>query len=93
MAWTFVVTLSTRAARVGAYHRTDVELSIVPVGVRALASLPHARLQSSLESQVASVRTFTPKASEITREWWVIDAEGMVLGLSLIHISEPTRPY
>lgn len=26
------------------------------------------------------MRTFTPKASEITREWFVIDAEGMVLG-------------
>jgi len=26
------------------------------------------------------VRTYSPKASEITREWWVIDAEGMVLG-------------
>jgi large subunit ribosomal protein L13 len=26
------------------------------------------------------VRTYTPKASEITREWRVIDAEGLVLG-------------
>jgi large subunit ribosomal protein L13 len=26
------------------------------------------------------VRTYTPKASEITREWLVIDAEGLVLG-------------
>jgi large subunit ribosomal protein L13 len=26
------------------------------------------------------VRTFSPKASEITREWRVIDAEGLVLG-------------
>ncbi|MDZ7674358.1 MAG: 50S ribosomal protein L13 [Acidimicrobiales bacterium] len=26
------------------------------------------------------VRTYTPKASEITRTWWVVDAEGMVLG-------------
>ena len=26
------------------------------------------------------MRTYSPKASEITREWWVIDAEGMVLG-------------
>jgi large subunit ribosomal protein L13 len=28
----------------------------------------------------SSVRTFSPKASEITREWLVIDAEGLVLG-------------
>jgi len=26
------------------------------------------------------VRTYTPKASEITRDWLVIDAEGLVLG-------------
>jgi len=26
------------------------------------------------------VRTYSPKASEITRDWHVIDAEGMVLG-------------
>jgi len=26
------------------------------------------------------VRTFSPKGSEITREWLVIDAEGLVLG-------------
>ena len=26
------------------------------------------------------MRTHSPKASEITREWWIIDAEGMVLG-------------
>ena len=26
------------------------------------------------------MRTYTPKASEITREWHVVDAEGLVLG-------------
>ena len=26
------------------------------------------------------MKTYTPKASEITREWHVVDAEGMVLG-------------
>ncbi len=26
------------------------------------------------------MRTYSPKASELTHEWWVIDAEGMVLG-------------
>src|SRR5277367_2746032 len=28
----------------------------------------------------SSVRTFSPKSSEITRDWLVIDAEGLVLG-------------
>ena len=26
------------------------------------------------------MRTYTPKASEITRKWYVIDAEDLVLG-------------
>lgn len=26
------------------------------------------------------MRTYSPKASEITRDWWIIDAEGLVLG-------------
>ena len=26
------------------------------------------------------MRTYTPSASEITRDWYVVDAEGMVLG-------------
>ena len=37
--------------------------------------------------------TYSPKAGEVQRKWYVIDAEDIVLGLSLIHISEPTRPY
>lgn len=32
------------------------------------------------ESKVAHVRTYTPKASEITRDWYVIDATDVVLG-------------
>ena len=31
-------------------------------------------------SKVVRVRTYSPKASEITRKWFVIDAEGLVLG-------------
>ena len=26
------------------------------------------------------MRTYTPKAAEITRAWWLLDAEGLVLG-------------
>jgi large subunit ribosomal protein L13 len=33
-----------------------------------------------VEDQVDLMRTYSPKASEIQRSWYVIDAEGMVLG-------------
>lgn len=26
------------------------------------------------------MKTFSPKASEITRQWWVVDADGLILG-------------
>lgn len=35
---------------------------------------------TSSSRRIVAVRTYTPKASEITREWHVIDAEGLVLG-------------
>ena len=37
------------------------------------------------------MRTYSPKASEITREWWVIDAEGMVLGRLAAQIAKIIR--
>src|SRR3954452_23935656 len=37
-------------------------------------SEPHSR------NRVPPVRTFSPKAADITREWHVIDAEGAILG-------------
>jgi large subunit ribosomal protein L13 len=30
--------------------------------------------------KASSVRTFSPKSEDITRKWWVIDAEDLVLG-------------
>jgi len=33
-----------------------------------------------LNSEGTRVRTYSPKASEIQRSWYVVDAEGMVLG-------------
>ena len=59
------------------------------------------------------MKTFSAKAEEVKREWFLVDADGKTLGrlatevasrlrgkhkpeftpLSLIHISEPTRPY
>ena len=41
----------------------------------ALARPPARRLKKG-----AVVRTYSPKASEITRSWFVVDAEGLVLG-------------
>jgi len=37
------------------------------------------------------VRTYSPKASEITREWWVVDAEGMVLGRLATEVARVLR--
>jgi large subunit ribosomal protein L13 len=37
------------------------------------------------------VRTYSPKASEITREWFVIDAEGMVLGRLATEVARVLR--
>ncbi len=37
------------------------------------------------------MRTYSPKASEITREWWVVDAEGMVLGRLATEVARVLR--
>ena len=37
-------------------------------------------LDSASTPRTLRVRTYTPKASEITRTWYVVDAEGLVLG-------------
>ncbi len=37
------------------------------------------------------MRTYTPKAAEITREWWVIDADGMVLGRLATEVARVLR--
>ena len=38
-----------------------------------------------------SMKTYTPKASEITREWHVVDAEGMVLGRLCTEVARVLR--
>jgi len=38
------------------------------------------RFDPALRFKVLLVRTYSPKASEITRDWHVIDAEGAILG-------------
>jgi large subunit ribosomal protein L13 len=42
------------------------------------SALLSSRALPAIESQ--HVRTFTPKAADITRQWHVIDAEGAILG-------------
>lgn len=37
------------------------------------------------------MRTYSPKASEITRDWWVVDAEGMVLGRLATEVARVLR--
>lgn len=37
------------------------------------------------------MRTYTPKKSEIERTWWVVDAEGMVLGRLATEVANRLR--
>ena len=37
------------------------------------------------------MKTYTPKASEITREWHVVDAEGMILGRLCTEVARVLR--
>ncbi len=37
------------------------------------------------------MKTFTPKASEIQREWFVVDAEGMILGRVATEVARVLR--
>jgi large subunit ribosomal protein L13 len=37
------------------------------------------------------VRTYSPKASEITRDWYVVDAEGLVLGRMCTEVARILR--
>jgi len=37
------------------------------------------------------VKTYSPKASEITREWWIVDAEGMTVGRMATEVARILR--
>jgi large subunit ribosomal protein L13 len=55
------------------------------IGDRRLPLWPEARIIARFPGDLAGcrrfeMRTYSPKASEITRAWHVIDADGMVLG-------------
>jgi len=45
----------------------------------------------SLLSKDSKMRTYSPKASEITRAWHVVDAEGMVLGRLCTEVARVLR--
>jgi large subunit ribosomal protein L13 len=47
--------------------------------------------KSTLEAKELSVRTYSPKASEITHDWYVIDAANMVLGRVAAHAAALLR--
>lgn len=44
-----------------------------------------------LESEGVSVGTYSPRASEIEREWYVVDAEGMILGRLATEVARRLR--
>ena len=54
---------------------------------RSIARCPHRK--NSMK--VARVPTYTPKASEIQRAWYVVDAEGMVLGRLATEVARVLR--
>ena len=54
-------------------------------------ALPTGTRIQPFSRQVAPVRTYSPKASEITRDWWIIDAEGMVLGRLATEVARVLR--
>jgi len=54
----------------------DLPLALIFLDLRVLRT----RFGPSTNDSGNSVRTFSPKGSEITRDWLVIDAEGLVLG-------------
>jgi large subunit ribosomal protein L13 len=51
----------------------------------SLAGLPEP------DERIVRVRTFSPKAADITRAWYVVDAEGLVLGRLASEIARVLR--
>jgi len=56
----------------------------------SVALSPTGLVRTLLE-EAPRVRTYTPKASEIQRSWYVIDAEGMVLGRLATEVARVLR--
>ena len=62
-------------------------MTIAPVtGTTCQRRLTNARGRENFNLEGIPVKTYMAKAETVQRKWYVVDAEGMVLGLSLIHI-------
>lgn len=46
---------------------------------------------SALSPYPCGVRTYSPKASEVERAWWIVDAEGQVLGRMATEVASVLR--
>lgn len=44
-----------------------------------------------MQKRVSAVRTYTPRASEIERSWYVVDAEGLTLGRMATEVARVLR--
>jgi large subunit ribosomal protein L13 len=66
---------------------TPLEWEAVSRQRRALAPSPVVLLSQ----EGANVRTYSPKASEISRQWHVVDAEGLVLGRMATEVARVLR--
>ncbi len=51
----------------------------------------HRGIQLAARKEVNAVRTYTPKASEIERSWYVVDAEGLTLGRMATEVARRLR--
>ena len=47
---------------------------------KASGVIAAARRRACQTRRILRVRTYTPKVAEITRSWWVVDADGQILG-------------
>lgn len=58
-----------------------------------IRSAPHARAQPipAPRPYPFGVRTYSPKASEVERAWWIVDAEGQVLGRMATEVARVLR--
>ena len=54
-----------------------------------IGCLAATRVAESCET--SSMKTYTPKSSEITREWHVVDAEGMIVGRMATEVARLLR--
>ncbi len=45
----------------------------------------------NVQKRVSAVRTYSPRASEIEREWYVVDAEGLTLGRMATEVARVLR--